>query len=168
MNRQVATVETSERAFVFFHHFDVVRVRHINQKTGQETLLWEIMPIFKNAGRTATVNSRAHTQWGMWPTPIPSDFDFPYNVEIGPVFVGPESEVHLIANFRLTDLQVESIEMGKEFCYIWCEIVYNDVFDGSEVRTTRTCSQITGFTRNRDGTIVRVVDRQHDRYNSAD
>ncbi len=104
--------------------------------------LYDIGPIIENAGATPTVDMKIIDNSVLRDTPLPDGFDFPYGVEPGNALIGPHQPIGA-GGVTILDDDLVAVQNGTKFFYIWGDITYRDVFEGTPLHTTQFCTQIT-------------------------
>ena len=137
---------------------------------------YDITPIVENSGNTPTIGAKINVDNALRNSPLPEDFDFPYQGVAGDTLIGPKQTVGASRAIILDDNLLE-VQKGKKFFYIWGTITYRDVFDTTPVRTTEFCTEISRVIGNpldpRDpnspkGTTVEISFRIYPKHQKTD
>lgn len=127
-----------QRAFMFIR--EIKTYLHQDPETGK--FHWTIHPIWANSGNTPTRNLSINTTYRLLDKPLPDHYDFPESKEnLIPTTAGPRSMVEAVHG-TLSSEDLEAIQQGKKFFYIWGWAEYHDIFEGTKKRVTRFCNQL--------------------------
>jgi|GEM_PF-2060097 len=129
---------SGQRAFMFIR--EIKTVLHQDPETGK--FQWTIHPIWANSGNTPTRGLSINTTYRLLDEPLPPNYDFPESREgLIPAIAGPRSMVEA-APGTLSGEELQAIQSGKKFLYIWGWAEYHDIFEGTKKRVTRFCNQL--------------------------
>ncbi|HJV83910.1 MAG TPA: hypothetical protein VJ698_00425 [Noviherbaspirillum sp.] len=130
---------SGQRAFMFIR--EIKTYLHQDPQTGKH--LWTIHPVWANSGNTPTKGLSINTTYRLLDAPLPQDFDFPHAREdLIPTIAGPKSMVEAVPG-TLSSEDLEAVQQGKKFFYIWGWAEYHDIFEGTKKHITRFCNQLT-------------------------
>jgi hypothetical protein len=140
------TFVADKRAFVFTDNF-----RPFWEQIPGGGYNWRFRPIWKNSGDTPTSRMRLYSACELRNTPLPKGFDFNQAVVPGTGLLGPKSEgfggiTPLPANQpAITPANIQDVQAGRMFLYLWGWARYFDIFPGTEEHLTRFCWLILPF-----------------------
>jgi hypothetical protein len=104
---------------------------------------WTIRPQWQNSGATPTKQMTICSSGGIRDTRLPEDFDFPYNeVDVGTGLIAPRLTLNggpVPSNKRITPEDIEDIQKGRKFFYMWGWAKYKDVFPDTPQHITKFC-----------------------------
>lgn len=127
-----------QRAFMFIR--EIKTIVHQDPETGK--FQWTIHPIWANSGNTPTRGLSINTTYRLLDEPLPKNYDFPESREdLIPAIAGPRSMVEAVPG-TLSSEDLQAIQSGKKFFYIWGWAEYHDIFEGTPKRVTRFCNQL--------------------------
>lgn len=129
---------SGQRAFMFIR--EIKTILHQDPETGK--FQWTIHPIWANSGNTPTRGLSINTTYRLLDEPLPQNYDFPESREdLIPAIAGPRSMVEAVPG-TLSSEDLQAIQNGKKFFYIWGRAEYHDIFEGTKKRVTRFCNQL--------------------------
>ncbi|RZI44419.1 hypothetical protein EGT07_03085 [Herbaspirillum sp. HC18] len=127
-----------QRAFMFIR--EIKTILHQDPETGKYH--WTIHPVWANSGNTPTRGLSINTTYRLLDEPLPKDYNFPESQEdLIPTIAGPRSMVEATPG-AISSEDLEAVQGGKKFFYIWGWAEYNDIFEGTRKRVTRFCNQL--------------------------
>ena len=99
-----------------------------------------------NSGNTATRNGDSEVNWQWLPTELPEKFNFPDhpNIEHAKFVITPKAygNATLIIPIGFMD----ATRKGDGHMFVWGWITYHDIFNGTPVRLSEFCDEITDIT----------------------
>lgn len=129
---------SGQRAFMFIR--EIKTILHQDPETGN--FQWTIHPVWANSGNTPTRGLSINTAYRLLDEPLPKNYDFPESREdLIPAIAGPRSMVEAVPG-TLSGEDLQAIQNGKKFFYIWGWAEYHDIFEGTKKRVTRFCNQL--------------------------
>lgn len=129
---------SGQRAFMFIR--EIKTVVHQDPETGRYQ--WSIHPIWANSGNTPTKGLSINTTYRLLDEPLPKDYDFPQSREdLIPTIAGPRSMVEAVSG-AISSEDLEAVQNGKKYFYIWGWAEYHDIFEGTRKHVTRFCNQL--------------------------
>lgn len=129
---------SGQRAFMFIR--EIKTILHQDPESGK--LQWTIHPIWANSGNTPTRGLSINTTYRLLDEPLPPNYDFPESREdLIPAIAGPRSMVEALPG-TLSNEDLQAIQSGKKFFYIWGWAEYHDIFEGTKKRVTRFCNHL--------------------------
>jgi hypothetical protein len=163
-----------KRAFVFATGFG----QFYEQVAGGE-YHWRFRPIWRNSGDTPTRTMRFAVACELRNTRLPSGFDFDTATAIGIGLLGPHFEsmgglAPLPPIAAITVKDIEDVQKGAKFLYLYGWVRYRDVFPETPERVTRFCWQIvplgdpSSFVPNSPVYTLRFDHAQNSEGNCAD
>lgn len=142
-----------QRAFMFIR--EIKTFLHQDPETGK--FHWTIHPVWANSGNTPTRGLSINTTYRLLDKPLPANYEFPESKEnLIPTIAGPRSMVEASPG-TLSGEDLEAIQQGKKFFYIWGWAEYHDMFEGTKKRVTRFCNQLIEI----DGNPMMPVDERN-------
>lgn len=130
---------SGQRAFMFIR--EIKTYLHQDPQSGKH--LWTIHPIWANSGNTPTRGLSINTTYSLLDEPLSQGFDFPHAREdLIPTIAGPKSMVEALPG-TLSSEDLEAVQQGTKFFYIWGWAEYHDIFEGTKKHVTRFCNQLT-------------------------
>ncbi|WP_136419721.1 hypothetical protein [Herbaspirillum sp. ST 5-3] len=130
---------SGQRAFMFIR--EIKTYLHHDPQTNHYQ--WTIHPVWANSGNTPTKGLSINTTYRLLDEPLPKDFDFPHAREdLIPTIAGPKSMVEAVPG-TLSKEDLEAVQKGTKFFYIWGWAEYHDIFEGTKKHITRFCNQLT-------------------------
>jgi hypothetical protein len=104
--------------------------------------VYDIAPAVENGGDTPTVDMTINVNSALRDSPLPENFDFPYqSKDPGKTLVGGRQSI-TASNSVISDEDLLAVQNGKKFFYLWGTITYRDVFDGTPVHVTEYASEV--------------------------
>lgn len=129
---------SGQRAFMFIREIKTI----LHQDPETDKFQWTIHPIWANSGNTPTRGLSINTTYRLLNEPLPQNYDFPESREdLIPAIAGPRSMVEAVPG-TLSSEDLQAIQDGKKFFYIWGWAEYHDIFEGTKKRVTRFCNQL--------------------------
>lgn len=142
-----------QRAFMFIR--EIKTFLHQDPETGK--FHWTIHPVWANSGNTPTRGLSINTTYRLLDKPLPANYEFPESKEnLIPTIAGPRSMVEASPG-TLSSEDLEAVQQGKKFFYIWGWAEYHDMFEGTKKRVTRFCNQLIEI----DGNPMMPVDERN-------
>jgi hypothetical protein len=142
-----------QRAFMFIR--EIKTFLHQDPETGK--FHWTIHPVWANSGNTPTRGLSINTTYRLLDKPLPANYEFPESKEnLIPTIAGPRSMVEASPG-TLSGEDLEAVQQGKKFFYIWGWAEYHDMFEGTKKRVTRFCNQLIEI----DGNPMMPVDERN-------
>ena len=142
-----------QRAFMFIR--EIKTFLHQDPETGK--FHWTIHPVWANSGNTPTRGLSINTSYRLLDKPLPVNYEFPESKEnLIPTIAGPRSMVEASPG-TLSSEDLEAVQQGKKFFYIWGWAEYHDIFEGTKKRVTRFCNQLVEV----DGNPMMPVDERN-------
>lgn len=142
-----------QRAFMFIR--EIKTFLHQDPETGK--FHWTIHPVWANSGNTPTRGLSINTSYRLLDQPLPANYEFPESKEnLIPTIAGPRSMVEALPG-TLSSEDLEAVQQGKKFFYIWGWAEYHDIFEGTKKRVTRFCNQLVEV----DGNPMMPVDERN-------
>ncbi|HYD96973.1 MAG TPA: hypothetical protein VEC01_16715 [Noviherbaspirillum sp.] len=127
-----------QRAFMFIR--EIKTILHQDPETGKYH--WTIHPVWANSGNTPTRGLSIHTSYRLLDAPLTKDDGFhDSHGERMPTVAGPRSMVEASPGTISSD-DLEAVQNGTKFFYIWGWAEYHDIFEGTKKRLTRFCNQL--------------------------
>lgn len=129
---------SGQRAFMFIR--EIKTFLHQDAETGKYH--WTIHPIWANSGNTPTRSLSINTSFRLLDAPLPEGYDFPHSGEAQvPSIAGPRSMVEA-ASGTISSEDLQAVQEGRKYFYIWGWAEYHDIFEGTRKRITRFCNQL--------------------------
>lgn len=129
---------SGQRAFMFIR--EIKTFLHHDAKSGK--FHWTVHPVWANSGNTPTRALSINTTYRLLDEPLPKDYDFSQSGEgLTPSIAGPRSMVEATPG-TISSEDLQAVQEGKKYFYIWGWAEYHDIFEGTRKRMTRFCNQL--------------------------
>lgn len=129
---------SGQRAFMFIR--EIKTYLHQDPDTG--AFHWTVHPIWANSGNTPTRALSINTSYRLLDEPLPANFDFPASGDnMTQSIAGPRSMVEATSG-TLSNEDLQAVQEGKKYFYIWGWAEYHDIFEGTRKRMTKFCNQL--------------------------